>query len=352
MRKLISPKKYLLSLLLGLLLLLQPVSAFGASAVRVRVDDAEARPGSRVDMTVSVSGSPGISGAGFTVNYPDEYMELVDIKALSPGSFSKNLDSASFSWLKGTDVKGDFQIALLSFKISPEAEGVYEIGIGLKGGLAGNLTNAAMETVSVRFESGKLSVTACDGAEGCPSQAFDDLKSSAWYHEAVDFVISRGIMQGVDSRSFAPGLTASRATVVTVLYRLSGERASGEGGVYSDVKPGRWYSDAVSWATENGIVEGYGDGRFGPNHIVTREQLAAMLHRWAEHKALDTSPAGSLSAFTDGGKVSSWAKPALEWAVGSGLMEGRSASELAPGGSSTRAELAELMLRWYTIIEK
>ena len=158
MRKLISSKKYLLSLILGLLLLLQPVSAFGASAVRVRVDDAEARPGSRVDMTVSVSGSPGISGAGFTVNYPDEYMELVDIKALSPGSFSKNLDSASFSWLKGTDVKGDFQIALLSFKISPEAEGVYEIGIGLKGGLAGNLTNAAMETVSVRFESGKLSV--------------------------------------------------------------------------------------------------------------------------------------------------------------------------------------------------
>ena len=245
----------LLCIVLSLALMTVPTGAFAADTVRVSVEDAELRPGERVEIGVWVENNPGISGAGFTVSCPDEGIVLLDIQPVSSGSFSKNLNKGSFSWLKGSNVYGDFQLVTLTLEAAADAEGEYEIKLRLTGGHSGNLTNAAMEEVPVAFGSGTLKVTVCDGGEGCPSGDFDDLKTDAWYHHAVDFVISKGIMKGVGGGSFAPDMTVSRATAVTVLYRLSGEEASGQG-VYSDVKPGLWYSDAVSWATEKGIVEG------------------------------------------------------------------------------------------------
>ena len=344
-----SKIKYLLCAVLSLALLAS-TAVFAASGVLVTVESAVMQPGGRTEVAVYVKNSPGVSGAAFTVLCPDEGVRLVDIKPESPGSFSKKLEKGNFSWLKGTNITGDFKLVTLVFEAAADASGDYEISLALKGGLEGNLTNAAMEIVSVEFDEATLTVTGCDEGEDCPTAGFSDLKKGAWYHEAVDFVVNRGIMRGVDGESFAPNLSTSRATVVTVLYRLSGESAEVNAS-FSDVKPGLWYSDAVAWAAENGIVEGYGDGRFGPNHAVTREQLAVIFHRFAEHMGLDTSYGGSLSDFVDEDEISPWAEEAAEWAVGIGLMEGRGNNTFVPGGESSRSELAMLLLRWCKISE-
>ena len=137
----------------------------------------------------------------------------------------------------------------------------------------------------------------------------------------------------------------TRAMLAQVLYNLEGKPAA-TGAPFQDVAPGQWYANAVAWAAENGIVSGYGNGRFGPNDPITREQLATILHRYASKKGYDTSASASLSGFSDSASVSGYAQEALSWAVGAKLVSGMGNNALNPAGTATRAQVATILMRF------
>ena len=173
---------------------------------------------------------------------------------------------------------------------------------------------------------------------------FTDVTEANWYYDEVYYVWANGLMQGTSAATFGPNVDTTRAMVVTILWRLEGEPASGYDMDYSDVAGGAWYAGAVRWATEHGIVNG-SEGQFYPGGIVTREQLAAMLYRYAQYKGYDLTAGGDLSGFADAGAVSGWAETSLAWAVGQRLIQG-SANQIDPTGSAIRAQVAAILMRF------
>lgn len=185
----------------------------------------------------------------------------------------------------------------------------------------------------------------------CPDTAFSDLVLTAWYHDGTHFCIKNGIMNGFSDGTFKPDRNVSRATIVTLLWRWNrAEKISGTVN-YNDVSNSEWYYDAIVWADKNGIVNGYGDGRFGPNDDITREQLAAIFARYAKYVGVDTSAANNLRRFTDKDLISDWAIDSIKWTVGSGLVEGKPGNKIDPLGNATRAESAAMMMRYCTQLE-
>ncbi len=165
-----------------------------------------------------------------------------------------------------------------------------------------------------------------------------------WYAQPIAYAVNRGLMSGVGQGCFAPNSTATRAQLVTILYRLEGEPEVAPCD-FTDVPPNQWYTSAVSWAAENGIVDGYADGTFGPSRPVTREQLAKILYGYASHKGLDVSFSTNLSHFTDAPSVSPWAQAPLSWAVAATLLSGTSPTTLSPSSPTTRAQIATVLMR-------
>ncbi len=176
------------------------------------------------------------------------------------------------------------------------------------------------------------------------SLPFTDVATTNWYYEAVRYVWENDLMQGTSSTTFGPNVTTTRAMVVTILWRLEGEPTVDYTLNYNDVASGVWYTEAVRWATANDIVLGY-DGGFHPSDSITREQMAAILYRYADYKGYDLTANGDLSGFADGSQVSSWAQTNLEWAVGKGLLVG-SANQVDPQGFATRAQVAQILMRF------
>ena len=172
------------------------------------------------------------------------------------------------------------------------------------------------------------------------------MASDAWYAQAVAYVYRQGLMSGTAQDRFSPDLTTNRAMLVTILYRLAGSPAVDGGSAFTDVSGGDWFASGVAWASANGIVTGYGDGRFGPNDPITREQMAAILYRYAGFAGQSTAGRADLSGYTDAGQVSPYAAEAMGWAVDRGLITGVSAGTLAPGGSATRAQVATILMRF------
>lgn len=168
-----------------------------------------------------------------------------------------------------------------------------------------------------------------------------------WAMDAIAYVYENGLMNGIGGTAFAPNDPMNRAMLAAILYRMAGEPAGADKDApFSDVERNTWYTDAVSWTSERGIASGIGNGRFAPMDTITREQLATMLYRYAQVSGLDTSAVGALSKFADGGKVSAWAADGMRWAVGSGLLTGKSANTLDPTGTATRAEVAAILMRF------
>lgn len=175
---------------------------------------------------------------------------------------------------------------------------------------------------------------------------FTDL-SGHWAAEAITYVYGNGLMNGTSDTTFAPDESLNRAMLATILYRLSGEPAArGEGKTFMDVAPDTWYTSAVAWASANSIVSGVGDGKFAPTQAITREELATMLYRYAKYSKLDTSAKGDLSKFADGDQIAAWASDAMAWAVGAGLISGKTANVIDPTGTATRAEMATILMRF------
>ena len=184
--------------------------------------------------------------------------------------------------------------------------------------------------------------------ENCPSLAFTDLRTSAWYHAGVDYVLSSGLMNGVSATRFSPDRPMTRGQLVTVLYRMEGSPAAAGGSPFSDVTLDQYYAQAVLWAAETGLVNGVGGGRFAPESNITREQIGVIFCRYAQWKGQDCSGAASLAGFADGGKVSGYARQAMAWAVYSGLMVGMEDNTLRPQGTATRAQVATMLMRYFT----
>ena len=174
---------------------------------------------------------------------------------------------------------------------------------------------------------------------------FKDVKTTDWFYEDVAYVYNNDIMNGTAADKFEPNSTLTRAMVVTMLYRIEGEPSVSYSGTFKDVTKNQWYTEAVEWAAKNNIVNGFDANTFGPSRAITREQLAAILYRYASYKKLDTSHGSSLSKFYDSDKVSSYAKDALEWAVYEGIMNGE-AGNLKPTGTATRAQAAAMFHRF------
>ena len=177
---------------------------------------------------------------------------------------------------------------------------------------------------------------------------FLDVDEDAWYYDAVCYVYGAGLFQGTSGTTFGPDDTMTRSMTATVLYRLSGEIYTGTAASFGDMAAGAWYGTGVSWAAAREIAKGYGDGRFGVNDPVTREQLAAILYRYARYKGEDVSVGEdtNLIGFQDAGQVSEWAAPAVRWAVGVGLLKGDAAGCLRPLDQAARSEFAALLMRY------
>lgn len=167
-----------------------------------------------------------------------------------------------------------------------------------------------------------------------------------WAEDAIRYVYERGLMNGMEADLFLPDGEMTRAMLVTTLYRMEGSPKPGPDNPFTDVNSDAWYTDAVLWASENGIVNGVDEDLFAPDASITREQLATMLLRYAEYKSYDTSGRSDLSDFTDADQIGGWAKEALSWANAAGLIYGRSENTIAPQGTATRAEIATILMRF------
>ena len=187
----------------------------------------------------------------------------------------------------------------------------------------------------------------CDGGKDCPSAPFADVDTAKWYHESIDYVLKHSMMNGVSGTSFAPNSNLTRGMLVQILFNLEGKPQSASAS-FSDVKADAWYAKAVGWAAANKVVTGYTDGTFRPNAAVTREQAAAILYRYAQSKGIDVSVGENTNilSYADAMQASEYAIPALQWAVGAGVLNGKGGNLLAPTGTATRAEIAAIMQRW------
>ena len=181
-----------------------------------------------------------------------------------------------------------------------------------------------------------------------PSETkFNDVSANDWFASAVDYVTGKGMMNGTADNTFSPKANTTRGMVVTVLYRLENQPSTSAAS-FTDVASGAYYANAVAWANANGIVSGYGSGKFGPNDKVTREQLAAILYRYAQYKKYDVSVGEdtNILSYNDAQSISSYAIPAIQWACGAGVVTGKSGSKLDPKGNATRAEVAAMLMRF------
>lgn len=195
-------------------------------------------------------------------------------------------------------------------------------------------------TVDAKFK--EIPVVSSEEPQPLP---FVDVQESDWYYNAVAYVYGNQLFAGIDEANFAPDTPMSRAMLVTVLWRLEDQKDVNAEQIFSDVLPGAYYAKAVSWANSQEIVQGYGDGTFGPLDNITREQMARILYKYAQYKGYDTSAAASLEIFHDASRVSPWALDAVKWAADSQIMSGKGSGLLDPSGSATRAEAASILMR-------
>ena len=208
-------------------------------------------------------------------------------------------------------------------------------------------------TVEAVFAKIQESYISCNGGEDCPMWAFTDLDVTEWYHNGIHFCLDEGLMAGTGVDTFSPGETTSRGMIVAILYRLAGSPVVEGENPFTDVVEGQYYRDAVVWATEKGIVSGFGDGTFGPNAPITREQLAVMLYNYAKVFGYDTTVLSAVAqAYRDFEETSAYAETALCWAVDVGIIHGMGDGTLAPQGRATRAEAATMLMNFCKIVVK
>lgn len=280
--------------------------------------------------TVSRQSSSGPSSSGGSISTPTTY--AVNVNAATNGAVAADKKTAS----KGTTV---------TVTASPSKGYVVD---------AVKVVDKDGKDVAVTGKDGKyvftmpgsaVTVTGSFKAETPAPVAlpFTDVKSGNWFYDAVKYAYAQGLMTGTSATTFAPNGTMNRAMIVTVLYRLEKSPAVTGASKFTDVPAGQWYSDAVAWAAANKIVNGYDETTFAPMNAVTREQMAAILFRYEQVKGLENvTLEENLNRFPDQNKISAYAIPALQWAVGQKIINGNADGTLDPTGTATRAQVAQI----------
>ena len=295
----------------------------------------------------SSSGSSGSSSSG-TTTYPITVEDSRNGEAESSRRRAERGDTITITVepeegyeldeLIVTDKNGD------AVKLTDKGDGEYTFTMP-RSAVTVEATFRAVEPATPAWDE-------CGRGPDCPAYHFTDLNLSLWYHDGIHFCVEHGLMNGTSATTFEPDTTTSRGMIVTILYRLEGTPAAGASS-FTDVAAGAYYADAVAWANANGIVMGYGNGKYGPDDPVTREQLAAILYRYAQYKGYDTTQGGmSIREFSDYEQISDYALEPMAWAVNAGLINGTTSTTLAPTGSGTRAQTAALLMRFCENIAK
>ena len=229
--------------------------------------------------------------------------------------------------------------------LTPAPDAGYQVGsvaVTDRFGDAVAVTEQADGTYTFTMPNGQVTVTVTFEQAPLP---FPDVTEGDWFYDAVRYAYETGLMDGVGDSLFAPNSETTRAQLVTILYRLAGQPAVSGDLPFTDVEAGTWYTDAVAWAAENGIVNGTTDTTFAPGDDITREQLVTVLYRYAESKGYDVSASADLSGYPDAGQVQDYAQPAMAWAVAEGIVEGVDGN-LNPTGDATRAQIATILMRF------
>lgn len=194
----------------------------------------------------------------------------------------------------------------------------------------------------------------CPRNELCPAGYLTDVDLHAWYHDGIHYCVEHGLMEGYPNCLFGPDDQLTRAQIAQVLYNRENKPEVEAREIFDDVATYAWYADAITWASDAGVVQGYGDGNFGPDDPITREQLAAMLYRYSAYKGYDVSSGEAIEtlSFSDADSISDWALSAVKWAYAEGIVEGLGNGILNPTGYATRAQAATMFMRYCLYVVK
>ena len=208
-------------------------------------------------------------------------------------------------------------------------------------------TDRASENVTLKLRD-VVVIPSEPGKPTEPDFPFKDVTTDHPFYEDIKYVYEKGLMQGVSEDIFQSGTTTTRGMIATILYRMEGEPVVKNASSFKDVADGMFYTKAVAWAAANGIVNGYADGTFQPDQTISREQMAAILYRYAQYKGCDVSVGEdtNILSYTDAAQVAEYAIPAFQWAVGAGIINGTTATTLSPKGSATRGQVAAILHRY------
>ena len=295
--------------------------------VTVTRSDDTGNPGGGSGGSGSSGGGGGIDGSG------SDEKHSITVSSPQNGMVTVSPESAS---------EGETVTITTSAEEGYETDGITVIG---EDGEKIAVTGSGTEYTFVMPSSDVTVSAVFRPSSGGAGHPFTDVASDAWYADAVTYAYENGLMNGTSETSFSPALTTTRGMIVTMLYRLEGEPAAQPAG-FTDVSVDKYYASAIDWAEENDIVNGYGNGRFGPEDPITREQMAAILYRYAFFKECDVSASSALNGYADTDQISDYALPALQWAHAESLVNGVSDTSLNPKGDATRAEIAAIMTRF------
>ncbi len=324
------------------------------NALTVKQDSTAAESGIRIDSvakTVTVPVLAGDSTNGlFELSYDESLLQLqsvsyggVTLHSIAPQSGKLTIGYASETGYTGT-------VANLTFAYDVTETTGTELTFTLREDGASAVSSAEVFDLTLPYVH-FISHQPIQGSAASGSKHFDDVKLGDWFYKDVMEIVNLGYMNGVSDTLFAPNGSLTRGMLVTILHRMEGTPAGGTNG-FTDVPAGAYYTEAVAWAAKHEIVTGYGDGTFGPDDSITRQQLAAILWRYAQYKGMDVKANGTvLPDFPDRDFIASWAGQAISWAYSRGIMQGKDGGRLDPEGGATRAEAATMLNRFLTLVE-
>lgn len=403
--------KKFISMILSLAVLVSSTVVF-AQSTKIKGISVEAKTGETVEIVFEIENNPGISEFDIKLRWDKSVLSLTDSDVSLGGAFddgdvteNRTVDGKyNITWTNDSDVSADGVLFTLEFDVSDSAKiQNYFISIGVNKlvNSEGNEFSAdlALPGVSIteivdatQTEAPTTAPTTAPTASPTPTKKpssggggsaiistpkptatptvapteeptekpddendvfkplFEDIKSDDWYHDNVMYVFEKGLMSGVSDTEFGPQVTLTRAMLVTVLWRLEGEPVVNYLMQFTDVEAESYYQEAVRWASAEGIVNGVTDTEFAPHKNITREQIATIMHRYAQYKGYDVSVGEdtNILSYDDASDVSEYAISAIQYAVGSGLITGKTDSTLNPKDNATRAEIATILKRFIT----
>ena len=252
----------------------------------------------------------------------------------------------------GKSIPATVQDGVVTFPVKQGGEYILTLSTDSENANQDNSTGGAQHPVHDDTQKETSSSDVSNSTDTTDTNKFEDVYVSDWYFDAVQYVYENDMMAGTSDITFSPNQTTTRGMIVTILYRLEGEPTVTGTTAFTDVTADQYYANAVAWAVQNGIVAGSDATTFAPNNAITREQMAAILYRYAQFKGYDVSAKADLSTYIDAADVSAYATDAMAWASQTGLITGTSATTLSPAGQATRAQVATILMRFCENIAK